>query len=879
MPGYASRVLPVDLPEGWFAFNPSIARHDGRLVMLVRAANYSTPGWAIAPGDTKYRSRTLAVEVAPDGTFPQPPFALDDLTADEGHRDDLIEGLEDLRAISLGDSLLATGSLMRRIPGGRNVCLGLFDVDLAARTIANPRWLSDGSSGVPEKNWMPAVADGNLLLVHSCGPTAVLACDPATGRLSLAALHDAPAIAAGFRGGTPLVPHDGGWLALVHEAADWDWQAGHRTYLHRVVGFDASLRITHASHPFRFEGENLEFAAGMVVEGGEALVSFGVGDREARLATVPLAALTGVLRPVSGIVPAVPAPSPPLPGLRWVLRQWMWDSPPAGGSGLPASWQEVLDAPAFVINLDRMPERAGPAVERIVEAGYADVRRVRAVDGQEPGELAAGWALLGNPPFADDGFRLADFPGHQGCFLSHVGIWRMMIDRGLPFATVFEDDVRFHRRWHALAPDRFASTPGDVDVVWLSAGIHVGDASDDGVLEVPVGGLAGYMLTASGAERLLRCVLDRPEGVTVIDQATQRCQRRMLAGESPPDLRWRVWSGLSAPDPPYGPLRRGDRIENAGLVHHGFSGSSTGGLGTPARSPRPPVAPDAEPRREDPRERAQEQLVSVRMPGGEVTVRRPRAVPEFWDWLAGGAWEPCTLAMLRDQVRPGSVFVDLGAWVGPTTLAAASLGADVVAYECDPAALEDLERNVALNPGLSPRIRVVPAAIGDGNGRLRLFSTTLGNTETSVFGEVERAGHRVVQGIALEAAMVDAADAFRDGGWLGRPDALVKMDIEGAEYRVLDRLGAAVAEARCRFIVSFHGHNIVRDTPGETVRARSDAAARWAAQFAAFDWLVCTDLGLATAQRETLLDQAARDPERLPPILFVPRDRDRPGEG
>src|SRR5215207_5157387 len=82
----------------------------------------------------------------------------------------------------------------------------------------------------------------------------------------------------------------------------------------------------------------------------------------------------------------------------------------------------------------------------------------------------------------------------------------------------------------------------------------------------------------------------------------------------------------------------------------------------------------------------------------------------FWDAVEKGQWEPLTLATVRAYCRPGVVFVDCGAWVGPTALVAAGAGAQVFAIEADPAALEQLAANLAANPELAQRITVLPRA-------------------------------------------------------------------------------------------------------------------------------------------------------------------------
>ena len=93
---------------------------------------------------------------------------------------------------------------------------------------------------------------------------------------------------------------------------------------------------------------------------------------------------------------------------------------------------------AFLINLDRHPDRLAAAQTRLAQAGV-HAERVAAVDGYalSPAERRAAvarfHALLARG-------RLYT-PGQIGCALSHHAIYRRMIAENIPAALVFEDDV------------------------------------------------------------------------------------------------------------------------------------------------------------------------------------------------------------------------------------------------------------------------------------------------------------------------------------------------------------------------------------------------------------------------------------------------------
>jgi FkbM family methyltransferase len=212
----------------------------------------------------------------------------------------------------------------------------------------------------------------------------------------------------------------------------------------------------------------------------------------------------------------------------------------------------------------------------------------------------------------------------------------------------------------------------------------------------------------------------------------------------------------------------------------------------------------------------------------ETSLRGRRLVvtddkPTFWDKAASGAWEPELLATLEAQVAPGSVFLDIGAWVGPTSLFAALLGAKVVAVEADPAAADRLAANVAANPALAPRIRVLRRAASAEPGIIRLGAARKPGDSMSSVLHAARDGSWAVEA-ATPADLVAAAEEAGPG------PLVVKIDIEGGEYGLLPALFAALP-ARTRAVVAAFHPGLLR----EAGRAEQDIATATRACFAALD--------------------------------------------
>ncbi|HEU0115863.1 MAG TPA: hypothetical protein VFQ80_14355 [Thermomicrobiales bacterium] len=329
VPSLREAPLLVPVRAGWTRFNPTVvADGDGWLVLL-RTSNdrYEPPDTHIVTdAGPDVRTAYLLVPCDADLRPIGEPRPVADLTDGAGRAPFPVQDYEDCRLVRLGARWLAAAATRDRNPHG--ICqIALLDFDAARPAFANLRLLSPATPGLYERNWMPVVADGALAFVYGLAPTAVLACDLDSGGVDLAHIHDAPHLATDLRGGSQLVAVDGGWICLVHDVIDNE-EAG-RTYLHRFVRLDGAFRITALSHPFRFRATTIEFAAGLARRGETLALTYGVEDREAWLADLPLAEALALLRPVAELAPNGPSAFPFPSGLLAVLESHARPAPAA----------------------------------------------------------------------------------------------------------------------------------------------------------------------------------------------------------------------------------------------------------------------------------------------------------------------------------------------------------------------------------------------------------------------------------------------------------------------------------------------------------------------------------------------------------------------
>ena len=128
------------------------------------------------------------------------------------------------------------------------------------------------------------------------------------------------------------------------------------------------------------------------------------------------------------------------------------------------------------------------------------------------------------------------------------------------------------------------------------------------------------------------------------------------------------------------------------------------------------------------------------------------------------------MSFVLHTLKPGDLFVDIGANVGSyTVLASRVCGAKVVAVEPDPHTAGYLRRNVEIN-GMENVVQVVEAALGSSEGFL---SFTIG---LDTVNKVAKAEDRNVREVPVKTL---------DEVLNGQVPKVIKIDVEGYEAEVL----------------------------------------------------------------------------------------------
>lgn len=150
-----------------------------------------------------------------------------------------------------------------------------------------------------------------------------------------------------------------------------------------------------------------------------------------------------------------------------------------------------------------------------------------------------------------------------------------------------------------------------------------------------------------------------------------------------------------------------------------------------------------------------------------------------------GEWEPTISSTIRKILRPGDVFVDVGANIGYYSLLASHRvgnGGAVLAFEPLPDNVEQLVRNVRTNA--AENIVVLSIALGQETRTVNLYAGAFGNVGWSSLRPVSACVARVVC-CPLDALL---------GQELQARIRLVKVDVEGAELGVLMGMGSLLTQ-------------------------------------------------------------------------------------
>jgi len=189
----------------------------------------------------------------------------------------------------------------------------------------------------------------------------------------------------------------------------------------------------------------------------------------------------------------------------------------------------------------------------------------------------------------------------------------------------------------------------------------------------------------------------------------------------------------------------------------------------------------------------------------------------FYDTRIGRHFRNWKYDRLFNALSSNDIVIDCGANVGKVTKRMAKSGATVYAFEPDPNAFRELEKSFAN----VQNVHLVNKAVSDHSGRVKLYFNDRYNEDPKKWS----VGSTLVEGKPhidkLNFVEVEVVDFVEFINSLNKPVTLLKMDIEGEEVKVLNKLiDAGLAKNIKSILVETHERFPLLKKPTEELRAK-----------------------------------------------------------
>lgn len=296
-------IIPSILNSGLGLMNPSIYIHENKILVNLRAVNYTFyhsekklfqhpygPLTYIHPEDDMHlRTRNFYLEL--DNKYEI--TRIDEIDTSKFPDKELWEfvGLEDVRIFCWDGKLYTTG--VRRdldtIGTGR---MELCEIEVHNNKVVEVSRVRieppNNQNSYCEKNWMP-ILDLPYHYIKWSNPTEVVKVNPETGTSETIFLGEKKDILRDLRGGSQVVPWRDYYVAITHEVDLFKSETDRKDaiYKHRVCFWDKNFNLVKWTQDFSIMGGHVEFCVGLAQQGSDFLMTFGFQDNAAYLLKFP----------------------------------------------------------------------------------------------------------------------------------------------------------------------------------------------------------------------------------------------------------------------------------------------------------------------------------------------------------------------------------------------------------------------------------------------------------------------------------------------------------------------------------------------------------------------------------------------------------------
>lgn len=290
--------IPWESDDGYAPASPSVlVLPTGRRLVSIRTVNYViTDPWEFPTIDGKpIHTKNWIVEMdeswRPKGRKP--------IVDETGlQHTDPVRGFEDLRLYLGPEGALCASSTVLDLGVGNSLC----EMAILALEECSDRWairkarvVRDYEHDKNQKNWMPILGHPDVF-VYLCDPTTVIHAAPGGTVERLRRTASLRQNLTELRGGSQLIPHQDGWISIIHEVI-YAAAPTRYLYLHRFVKFSSRFEIQAVSELFYLERKGVEAVIGLARDGDRLVASYAVRDAQVGLAFFDVRAVDRILTP------------------------------------------------------------------------------------------------------------------------------------------------------------------------------------------------------------------------------------------------------------------------------------------------------------------------------------------------------------------------------------------------------------------------------------------------------------------------------------------------------------------------------------------------------------------------------------------------------
>ena len=178
----------------------------------------------------------------------------------------------------------------------------------------------------------------------------------------------------------------------------------------------------------------------------------------------------------------------------------------------------------------------------------------------------------------------------------------------------------------------------------------------------------------------------------------------------------------------------------------------------------------------------------------------PTNYQNFWNNFSN--WEQNDLDFFSQIAEENKIFIDIGAWIGPYTLIAASMGMKVYAFEPDKVAFQELKKNIELN-NFKHNPEIFNFGLSKTDSKAYLYSNTndFGKSESGLINYKNEKNTKQTE-IELKNFLQEIYKIKNKN--LNYSIKVIKIDIEGGEFLFEKDIYDLVKLEKIYCIFSYH---------------------------------------------------------------------------